>query len=280
MRREILLPGLALAGGAAGFALRRWELNTAFEPETGLPIAGAPATWALLALSLLMAGLILLLCTGHHFAFPGGYDQAFRSDSSLYVIAIIASGFLMGVGGILKLRELPAALEGYSGLAVRGVASALPMLLLSVLCLVSAACIVLIARNNYRGDGKGARSMLLLAPAYAACMWLISAYQFRAADPVIEDYIYQLLAVIALLLALYFMAGFSFEKTKVKRTAFFSLLGIYLSAVSLAGTDDLSALALFAFAILYLTASAAVLLYNDRRLLDAELSHQPPEGGA
>lgn len=272
MRKEILLPGLALAGGAAGFVLRRWELNTAFEPDTGLHVAGAPATWALVALSLLMAGLFLLLCTGHHFPFPGGYDQAFHSGSSLYVTVSIASGFLMGVGGILKLRELPGALSGYSGLAVRGVASALPMVLLSALCLVSAGCIVLIAKNNYRGEGKGMRSMLLLAPAYAACMWLISAYQAKAADPVIEDYIYQLLAVISVLLALYFMAGFSFEKTKVKRTVFFSLLGIYLSVLNLANTDDLSSLALFAFAILYLTASAAVLLFNDRRLLEAELS--------
>ena len=43
MKKEILLPALAAAGGAAGFALRRWELATAFEPDTGLPIAGMPA---------------------------------------------------------------------------------------------------------------------------------------------------------------------------------------------------------------------------------------------
>lgn len=280
MRKEILLPGLAIAGGAVGFALRRWELSTAFEPDTGLHIAGAPATWALLALSLLMTGVFLLLCTGNHYAFPVGYDQAFRSESPLYLTVAISAGFLMGVGGILKLWDLPAALDGYTGLAVRGVASALPMVLLSALCLVSAACILLIAKNNYRGEGKGTRSMLLLAPAYAACMWLISAYQTKAADPVVEDYIYQLLAVIAVLLALYFMSGFSFEKTKVKRTVFFSLLGIYLSVMNLADGSDLSTLALFAFAILYLTSSAAVLLSNDRRLLDAQLSHKTPEGGA
>ena len=44
MRKDILLPGVAVVGGAAGFLLRRWELSTAFEPDTGLPVAGAPAT--------------------------------------------------------------------------------------------------------------------------------------------------------------------------------------------------------------------------------------------
>ena len=46
---------VAIAGGAAGFALRRWELATAFEADTGLPIDGAPATLALIALSVVMA---------------------------------------------------------------------------------------------------------------------------------------------------------------------------------------------------------------------------------
>ena len=35
MRKEILLPAVAVAGGGAGFVLRRWELATAFEADTG-----------------------------------------------------------------------------------------------------------------------------------------------------------------------------------------------------------------------------------------------------
>ena len=58
MRKDILLPGVAVAGGAAGFLLRRWELSTAFEPDTGLPVAGAPATWALIALTVVVAAVL------------------------------------------------------------------------------------------------------------------------------------------------------------------------------------------------------------------------------
>ena len=40
MRKDILLPGVAVVGGAAGFLLRRWELSTAFEPWPEPPPPG------------------------------------------------------------------------------------------------------------------------------------------------------------------------------------------------------------------------------------------------
>ena len=43
MRKDIFLPALAVAGGAAGFFLRRWQLASAYLPETGLFVHGAPA---------------------------------------------------------------------------------------------------------------------------------------------------------------------------------------------------------------------------------------------
>ena len=48
MRKDIILPGLAVAGGAAGFALRKWQLSAAYHPETGLFTHGFPATLSLI----------------------------------------------------------------------------------------------------------------------------------------------------------------------------------------------------------------------------------------
>ncbi len=276
MRKDYILPGLTLAGGAAGFALRRLELQTAFEPLTGLPVPAA-ATWALIAFSLLIAGALLLLCAGVHSLFPGGYDEAFRLPGTLSLTLVISSGFLLGAGGILKLVRLPDALREHAPYygRIRLALSALPQLLLTVLCVGAAACVVLTAGRVYRGEAGGARSVMLLLPPYFGCAWLISAYQAKAADPVLLHYIYELLAISAVLLALYFISGFSFEKAKVKRTLYFSLLGVYLSCVTLADSRDLGTLLLFAFAILYLTTYAAALLANDRRLLE----HPFSEGG-
>ena len=73
MRKELVLPVTAIAGGAIGFFLRRLELATAFEPDTGLPIQGMPVTWALIALSAAVAVVLLLLCLGVGLA-QGGYQ--------------------------------------------------------------------------------------------------------------------------------------------------------------------------------------------------------------
>ena len=53
--------------------------------------------------------------------------------------------------------------------------------------------------------------------AYLCCVWLIAAYQNRAADPVIQDYIYELLAVICVLLSVYYLSSFAFETPKAGR---------------------------------------------------------------
>ena len=50
MQKKIVYSALAVPWGGAGFALRRWELATAFE-ETGLVTPGMPATLSLIALS-------------------------------------------------------------------------------------------------------------------------------------------------------------------------------------------------------------------------------------
>ena len=47
MRKSVLLPALAVAGGIVGLLVRRVYLANGFEVGTGLPIAGAPSLWAM-----------------------------------------------------------------------------------------------------------------------------------------------------------------------------------------------------------------------------------------
>ena len=238
MRKDILLPGVAVVGGAAGFLLRRWELSTAFEPDTGLPVAGAPATWALIALTVVVAAVLAVLCRGTHRVFPGGYDEAFGApNNALYLTVLVAAAFLMAASRVL----------------------------LALMSLVSAACLFVVGKNNYRMEGRGKYSAALLLPSSTCCLWLISAYQARSADPVILDYVYQLFAVIAAVLGTYFTAGFAFERAKVFRASFFSLLGVYFCLVTLADRHDVSMLLLFVAFALYLLATTVLLQYNAAR---------------
>lgn len=272
MRKEIVLPSLAVGGGIVGLLLRRWELATAFEADTGLVTPNMPSTWALIIWSALLAAAFILLCRGKHRSFAGGYDAAFAAKgNTVYVTAMVLAAFLLLASAVLNYMGIPAAYAEAVAAARAGNAqgtplfNVLPRAILGALAAVSFFCVLSTGRNNYRGEGKGKFSFPLLAPAYMGCIWLIAAYQVRAGDPVRQDYIYELFAIISSLLGLYFMAGFSFERAKVFRSSLFSLLGVYFSLVTLADGHELYVVLLYGFCILSLTANVTALLANDAR---------------
>lgn len=243
----ILLPLLAIAGGACGFFLRRWELATTFEP-TGLAIPWTTATVMLIVLSFALALVIALLCRKPKNEI-NDYNDAFSAQGSWLYLAVIAlaSAFLL----VAALVGLKAEMSSWSRSTLR--------LLLWALCIVSFFCVLRIALNNFRRT-TGKYSTVLLIPAYMLCLWLVSSYQKYAADPVILDYVYELLAIICSLLGLYFTAAFSFAKAKFWRCTFFSLMGIYFSIVTLADSHDRATRLLYLFVALYQLATVTVLL--------------------
>ena len=272
MRKEIVLPSLAVGGGIVGLLLRRWELATAFEADTGLVTPNMPSTWALIIWSALLAAAFILLCRGKHRSFAGGYDAAFAAKgNTVYITAMVLAAFLLLASAVLNYMGIPAAYAEAVAAARAGNAqgtplfNVLPRAILGALAAVSFFCVLSTGRNNYRGEGKGKFSFPLLAPAYMGCIWFIAAYQVRAGDPVRQDYIYELFAIISSLLGLYFMAGFSFERAKVFRSSLFSLLGVYFSLVTLADGHELYVVLHYGFCILSLTANVTALLANDDR---------------
>ena len=254
MRKEIILPAVAVVCGGAGYALRRWELATAFEAGTGLPISGAPATLALAGFSAAAAVLLALLCRGNY-PVMSGYGPAFRAKgNTLYAVMGVIAAFLLLAGGGLMLAG-PAL----------GEELVFTRLIAGAMALAAGVCVAVTVRDNYRGAEVQKYSFRLLIPAYAFCVWLIAAYQVRAGDPVRLDYVYELFGIIASLLGLYCTASFSFERGRVFPTCLFSLLGVYFSLVTLADAHDLATVLLYAFSIVYLLTSTVTLLFNAAR---------------
>lgn len=264
MRKALVLPTIAILGGVAGFFLRRWELASVFDAETGLPAAGMQATWVLGLLSVAVLALLAVLCAGGGKTFAGGYDEAFAArGSSLYMAGMTASAFLMAIGGLLLLPALPELYQKAEQ-AQRGLPlfSLLPRILLAVLAVLSAASVFRLGRNGYLAEGRGRYSVWLLIPAYTACAWLIVAYQARSGDPLLLDYVYQLFAIIATVLGTYFICGFSFEKGKVFRAGFFPLAALYLIPVTLADSHEPAFFVLLVAFFLFQGTSVIIFLGN------------------
>lgn len=278
MKKDIALPLLALAGGAAGFLLRRLQWGTGFEPDTGLPVSGNPPALILAALSLVMAALFLLLCRGEHRSFQG-YDDAFLThDPGTRAISNAAVPCLI-VAGAWRMQELlltdwpEASLAAATAqmLGGSGIPALLGGILLPVLCVLfclgSAIAVLLITRNNYWGEKKGNRFVPLLIPAFGSCLWLILTYRDRSNDPVLAAYAYQILSIICVALALYQMATFSFSREHhPSATLFFSLMAVYFSLVALADGCRLTVSLLFLSCVLFFLSQSYVLLHNDARL--------------
>ncbi len=246
MLKALLLPILAVLGGGVGFFLRRWELATAFE-STGLAIPWAPASIALIILSLAVVLICALLCRNPQNKLTDYTEAIACPNNWLCLIALALSAACLLVAGLLGFRQS----------MVWG--SPILRKLLWVMCIVSFFSVLVTAWNNFRGTNRK-YSLALLAPGYTVCLWLVSSYQLQASDPVILDYMYELFAVICTLLAIYFTASFSFGRGRAWRCAFFNLLGIYFSIVTFADNHDGTIRLLLIFSILYQLTSVVVLL--------------------
>ncbi|MBQ4369547.1 MAG: hypothetical protein II784_00955, partial [Oscillospiraceae bacterium] len=139
----MILPGLSLLFGAAGFALRGDELRTAFELGNGLFIAGKPATAALIILSVVFAALCILLLLRERgkLSVPDSFSSAFNCagpSGFVFFAAYCVSAALMLAGGIALLLSSPQKLG----------------LVFAVVSIASGACVSLRALALRRSGGS------------------------------------------------------------------------------------------------------------------------------
>lgn len=276
MRKDILLPGLAAAGGAVGLGLRRWQLASAYDAHTRLFAHGAPATWALLALLAVLLLLLAALIRGG--GRPADFLSASRCPASPYMAGMAAGAFLYFGAGVLGLLEGMSTLglwrmdPGSYQLTYPGA-----LLLCALLCFPSGLACLQLGRAAYRGAAAPACSLLALFPASAGLVWLFAIHLEHSTDPVLMGYGFLLAAAALLMLAHYETAAFFHGRPHPRRALFFALMGSALGILSLG--DGLSPffLALTAASLLSALSGACALARNlfgppwPRRLLSGRM---------
>lgn len=234
MKKEIALPALAAAGGAAGFLLRRWQLSSAYLPETGLFVHGAPATYALLGFTALLSLAVLLLAQGSR----EGLDDflpAFGSPSVGQMTLLSAGGLLMCTSaatgmadGLRALRLWRAAPELYQ------FSVPVSQLLTGALCVLAGMGVLYMGQMAYRGRLQDGACFLAPFPALAALVWLFATHLKHGTEPVLMKYAPTLFAVLLFTLAHYYVAGFFYGRPRPRRAAFCTLMGAAAGIASLA----------------------------------------------
>ena len=236
MKRQTLLPLLALVGGIGAFVLRLLQNRTGFEAATGLPVPGNVPGLALTALLAILALLFLLLVRRlPREAGPGpAFPSEFAAGDAAQVFLPLTGALLMLLSGLADLAE---ALGGVNLLA------------LGLLGLVSGAAVFLAAAACRRGsrEAGGFQGSLLLVPPVALVVRLVLAYRLDSINPALEAYYVELLALVFLTLGFYRLSSFAFQSGRPRRFALYTCAAVVLCVAALAdGGPHLSSLLLYA----------------------------------
>lgn len=210
-----ILKTLILAAGLTGITLRTAFSVIGYDGRS-LPIRGHWATVALLCLSAAVL-VCLLLC----WRISGGDDRAdARSASPLAALGCFAAAIGIAVTGIRELREglLPA------------------QNLLWILGFVSAAAFVVIGIFRLRGS----KPYFLFHSVICVFFALRTLMQYRAYsyDPALSEYVFCLLAYVALMLNVYHHAAFDAGLGSHRFLWITGLAGVYFSITALKGCPD------------------------------------------
>lgn len=262
MKKNITLPALALVGGLAGFVLRRWQLSSAFDPDSGLFAHGSPATYGLMVVTTLIIALIAVLLRGP-VAAPKDFLSAFGCPQAGQMTILAASGLLFIVAGLLGLREGLELLQLWKISPDRiQVTYPAARLLTAALCLPTGGEVLLMGRGGYRGQMPATMVCLAPVPALVGLVWLFATHLENGVSPILMKYGFSLSAAAALMLAHYYVAGFFFGRQRPRPCLFWALTGVVLGLISLADGLTLAVTVLTVAFVLSSLGSSFALLGN------------------
>lgn len=231
------------AAALACAALRRWQLATAFEPGTGLATPGAQASVILVCILAMSGAWLILLAQGRtrhglparrwDCVFLGAGDPVFPGlELAAALLALLAVPVLFLVG-VDQFQLYQAAREaGVQPPTNNGMLT----LATAATALLAAVGLFQTARDGLRPGRRGRGGFAAALPGVMGCVWLMESFRSHAANPVLWDYVPQLLAIV-LGMAFYMdFAGMSAGLPRPRRLLWLAGMTVILSAVALAST--------------------------------------------
>lgn len=226
--RTKLLRYTVLSAGLLGMTLRALLYATAID-QRGLLIANHWATWAILILTALVLGILLLMIRKNRDSadysdlFPASFLQAVTSVAAAAAIAV-RSWMLYPIAG--DTLELAATIAGF------------------------AAGIGLLLVGICRLAGKQPSFLFHSGLTIFFAFLMVSQYRTWSADPQLMDYGFYLAALICLMLTAYFLAAIDTRMGTPSGALFFSMAASFFCCLALPESNEvllLTACALWAF---------------------------------
>lgn len=286
MKKQLLLPLVSVAGGAAALVLRLLQNKTGFEPATGLPVPGSAPGLALAALLAVLAAALCLLARLLPAEDEDGpvFPDDFRTQNAALVTLPVLGVFLMAASGALDIAAGAAGLSALESLggpdgpaviwSAWGAASGLTFtprarILAGALTLTGAVSLFPAAACCRSRPGVRPRTIppaLLLVSPVCMVARLVLAYRVDSVNPSLQAYYVEILALTFLTLTLYRLSSFACRAARTRRFALYAGAAAALCIAALGDGESLSAFLLYAggaaaalgFLLLWLTGGRSV----------------------
>ncbi len=229
MIRYRYLPIVAFVSGLIGLMLHRWQLSTAFEPETGLPVRApfyaVPSTLTIVLFSF----VFLLVCLWMVYGKKQSNQMETKHIKSFHpFVLILVSSFFMLTSTGFTVHQVISQHETSK------------LTLFFVLCLVLASFSMFLIANSTASQKNLPLNFVWLSTLLCSCTLIIASYNTWAEDPFIWRYFYMVISYLSIMLTHYFIASHMFEKPQTKHIALFSSLAIFLSFITLADSNTMA----------------------------------------
>lgn len=205
------LPWLTLAAGVLGLLLRIWLYATGTD-KSGLLVGGHPAD---LFIWLLCAGVMVYLWFASK-PLVAAPKFEFNYPASLSGAVGCGVGALgIGCNSVTELLHYADNLT----------------LIASILGLLASAALIILALQRYRGVQPNI--LLHTAVCVYFMVLLVSLYRHWSSDPQLQDYCFQLLATVCLMLSAYYRAAFDVDLGRRRPLVVFHLAAVFFCCLSI-----------------------------------------------
>lgn len=236
MKKTVYIQFLIIAG-VIGAVLRALSMTAGLEPETGLPVRGYLPSTLLIVLCVAVLAVSVLLCRKRYKTEqPPAYETLLGNARFGIRILCVACAIAMATVGAAALVSVGSMVaEQTSEYQPFGMTALIALIVDWLMCIVSGLSMAVFA---WKQDGSPAtkwKGMLVTIPMFWACLDLIMTYHENSGNPVGQDYALDLLQVIAMIAAFYYIAALFFAECKPVHLALFSGLASFLTLVCCGG---------------------------------------------
>lgn len=225
--------------GIFGFFLRWLQNVNGFEALTGLAIAGAKTTTVFLVYSVAaLAGMVAMVllwvrrrCTlSEEGAEALGCSTVFHTAimwlfAAVIIISCLVLMFASDFARYPTMQRIMSALGILAGVA-------LPF--------------VLPRKKPEEGEGGGISGTAAIIPILFGCMWLVTAYRVHSENPVLWQYVIEVLAIAAATMGFYYTAAYFYGKAKPGRCLVTVQIAAYFCLCTMTDEHETAEAVLFA----------------------------------